>query len=246
MGFPKPLENILNIITASNNLQSWSIFQEKDGSINVKLKFNSHEEPVNHIKNSSYKKKTNRQVERDFNRSRQWRASRTQQTRETIAEPTAEVTVCAIPTPHVDHPLQCATPQSDTLGVKTRSMTKGAPEVARSNDVDPHTPLNPEATSFTMPTSCTPGDNVVDVEIDTTLSPEIQTPDTISLCDEGLPPLECSAILPDIQDMDESSTCCEANGPDVEYCSAVTDKILDLLHEWEKKDKAKYGSDTDD
>ena len=46
--------------------------------------------------------------------------------------------------------------------------------------------------------------------------------------------------------MDESSTCCEANGPDVEYCSAVTDKILDLLHEWERKDKAKYGSDTDD
>ena len=103
--------------------------------------------------------------------------------------------MCATSSPQADHPQQCATPQSYTVhGVKTRSMSKGEPEVTRSNEVHAHTPLNPDTTPFIMPASYTPDDNAEDFDIDTSLSSEIPTPVIISLCDQGLRQLECSAI----------------------------------------------------
>ena len=48
MGQPKVLENMLEAASENKSLKTWSIFQEKDGCINFKLKFDSETDSVNH------------------------------------------------------------------------------------------------------------------------------------------------------------------------------------------------------
>ena len=139
MGLPKVLEDMVSVLSDNNTLHSWSIFQEKNGFVNIKLKF-SQEIPVNHDQPTaiSYKKKTSKQVQRDYERSKAWKASKG-----------SYITSCAN-----EHPLQTATTQSDSSGVQTSAMSKAQSEFARTTE--PDLALNPDADIFLMPTPTLP------------------------------------------------------------------------------------------
>ena len=171
MDLPKVLEDMLRVVMDTNTLRSWNIHQDINGCINFNLKFGGHQESVTHIRQASYRKKTNRQVQRDLERSRLWRAG--QQSTETIAEPTAEPTEQALS--YTDHPRQSATQLSNAVGVRTRAMTKNVPELVRAPSVEPETPLNPQADSFVMPCS-TPTTSLASIDAtDTSLNVSISS-----------------------------------------------------------------------
>ena len=207
MGVPKVLENMLQVVSEENILLSWNIYQERDGTINFKLKFSGHEEPVNRVQQVSYKRKTTKQVQRDLERSRLWRSSRNQQTIETTPEPTLAPTMCDSSSPHAGHPQQSATAQSDMVGVKTRAMTRQEdPEIARSNEDEPETILNPDADSFTMPSYSTADSDVSQDSI--LLSPGVFNIETPQFCPHNTELLTSSTSEPKDSDDDEDPPLC--------------------------------------
>jgi len=122
----------------NSSLQTWNIYQDRDGSINFKLKFRSHDtEPAMHVNNIGYRKKSYKHMQRDQDRSRAWQAQKDYKSHST------------------HHPMEPTTVKSDSVGVgvKTRSMAKEAIEVPRC---DPKSPLNPFADSFAMPVNTPP------------------------------------------------------------------------------------------
>ena len=79
MGLPEILETMLSTISHSNTVRTWSIYPEKDGSVSVKIRFDTRREPVNHDSSAHCKRKPNSQVQRDRQRSNAWRAKQTEQ-----------------------------------------------------------------------------------------------------------------------------------------------------------------------
>ena len=74
MVLPKVVESLLEAASKDNPLSSWCIFQEKNGNIVVKLRFDSSPCSVNRDQHStSYKRKSARQVQRDSARSAAWK-----------------------------------------------------------------------------------------------------------------------------------------------------------------------------
>ena len=71
MVLPKILENLLETTAIDNSLLSWSIFQEKNGHIVVKVKFENGLSSFKHER--SYKRKSTKQVLRDQARSKEWK-----------------------------------------------------------------------------------------------------------------------------------------------------------------------------
>ena len=72
-GLPKTLEILLSSLLQENNMQSWQIFQEKSGSIMLKVRFNvgdvPHEQPL------SYRRKSPAQTRRDHARAASHRST---------------------------------------------------------------------------------------------------------------------------------------------------------------------------
>jgi len=168
MGLPKVLEDMLQAALNNSSLQSWNIFQDKDGAINFRLRFSGHQESVTHVPEASYKRKTNSQIQRDLQRSSQWKNRRNQSARQNNI--TVESSVLS--TPQTDHPRQCATQKSDITRVKTRAMSKADPELVRAQEDEAHTPLNPFADSFIMPCE-TPEGSLSDTDTSKDLTPTL-------------------------------------------------------------------------
>ena len=65
-GLPDMLETLLGAIAGANKLNSWSIYQEKDASVTVKLRFKQSDaasSAANHIQhNAGFKRKSDNQV----------------------------------------------------------------------------------------------------------------------------------------------------------------------------------------
>ena len=76
MALPKVLQDILRTVQEHNSLKSWNIFQDKYGMINIKLKYESHIDSVNYVQPVCYRKKTNKESQRDYARSRSWKDKR--------------------------------------------------------------------------------------------------------------------------------------------------------------------------
>ena len=157
MGLPKVLEAMLQSTLNNASLKSWNIYQDQNGDINFKLKFTVSEESVSHVQQASYTKKSSRQVQRDIERSRQWRNNSNQPSRQHDPEPQQSVT------PQSEYPQHSTTQKNSASGMCTRSMSRTDPELARDHDEQLATPLNPFADSFIMP-SATPDDSSTDTE----------------------------------------------------------------------------------
>ena len=126
MGFNDVLMNTLVSLSEDNMLSSWSVFQEKNGQISVKIRFEATKESANHDIVAQYRKKPPQQVRRDRERTEAWRArsSRLGQA------------------PQSDKPAQSSLPPGDVpaqhVGIQTRSKVKAAnvhtstPEICRS------------------------------------------------------------------------------------------------------------------
>lgn len=178
MGLPKVLEDMLQVALANSTLQTWNIFQDKDGAINFKLKFGAAQESVSHIQPASYKRKTPRQVQRDLDRSKQWQDKKKQPPMQN--DTTGESTVLSCPTQ--DQPLQSATGVNSSSGVKTRSKSRAEPELFRTEDEQNETSLNPLADSFILP--CTsPESSVTDLSQDLSSSIDVPSNSVATLCD---------------------------------------------------------------
>jgi hypothetical protein len=76
MVLPKVLQDILTTVQENNSLKSWNIFQDRNGMINIKLKYEGHTESFNHDQPVCYRKKTSKQTQRDYIRTRTWQAKR--------------------------------------------------------------------------------------------------------------------------------------------------------------------------
>lgn len=71
-GFPFNLEIMMEQLHAKGTLLSWQIFEEKSGSVCVKLRYECHDgnQSSEHcVKPISYKKKSQKQIERDSKRA---------------------------------------------------------------------------------------------------------------------------------------------------------------------------------
>ena len=115
MVLPKVLEDILRTVQETHLLQNWSIFHDRDGYINFRLRFEGHNtESVIHDQPICYRRKTQRQVHRDYTRSRAWQSRRQVETS----------TQC-------EDPMECVTPQSDptpnTVSEPVTSLNPDAP-----------------------------------------------------------------------------------------------------------------------
>ena len=162
MALPKVLEAMLQTTLNTTSLKSWNIYQDQNGDINLKLKFSASEESVNRVQQTTYTRKSTKQVQRDLERSRQWRKNSNQPPIQNDQEPEQSVTQ--------QHPKHSATLENSAIGMRTRAMSKNDPELARTQEEHPETSLNPFAESFIMP-SVTPEDSSTDTELE--LSPSI-------------------------------------------------------------------------
>lgn len=165
MGLPNILEDLLNTTLESNTLRNWSIFQEKSGCIIFRLKFNGHVEAASCDQTTSYKKKSIKQTNRDYNRLRAHKEKQQEST--TVSEPS--------------HPLPNASGQNDYCGVKTRSQAKLQPEVPRLGESA--SLLDPNAHTFVMPMRSP----IYPKEDDTDVDDRVSIP---SDSEAGVPPLE--------------------------------------------------------
>ena len=104
MALPKILENMLETAARETPLESWCIFQEKNGTIVLRLSANHDER--------RYKRKSSAQVRRDKERSAAWRNERSTPTHnaETVPQCSGGVSVGA------------NAGDSQTFGVRTRSQ----------------------------------------------------------------------------------------------------------------------------
>ena len=99
-----PAMCILNWKTASWNLGMFT----KDGIVSFKIRFDSHHDSVNHVYQSSYKRKSNRLLQRNIERSRAWQERRGQLT---IQQEKSQPSVSQI----LGQPQQSATPQNHKI-----------------------------------------------------------------------------------------------------------------------------------
>ncbi len=76
------LKNTLDTLSSTNVMLSWCIFHEKNGTITVRIRYNSNKESTNHDNDTYFRRKSTRQVTRDRERTRRWREQQ-QQPRQT-------------------------------------------------------------------------------------------------------------------------------------------------------------------
>lgn len=145
MGLPLVLENMLEAIISNGTLKTWNIYQDYYGNINVKLQFSDHHEPVRQVR---YKRQSQKQVERDNNRSRQYKNKRLRS--EECVDSASSATQ---PLKAADHPQENAPAHCDYVGVRTISMAKDTPEILRTEGGVHDSSLNPHADSFIIPVS---------------------------------------------------------------------------------------------
>jgi len=176
MELPKVLEAMLQTTLNNTTLKSWNIYQDQNGDINFKIKFSASEESVSHVQQATYIRKSNRQVQRDLERSRQWKNNSNQPPMQNDPEPEQSAK------PQVKHPQHSATQKNNSSGMRTRAMSRTDPELARTGEEQPETPLNPFAESFIMP-SATPEDSVTDTEQELTPTIELIKDVDSSPCD---------------------------------------------------------------
>lgn len=136
MELPIMLQNMLKAIMETNTVKTWNIYPERNGIVTFKIKFASHDDQPAFQTQSSFKRKSLKQINRDNERARACQLRR-QTSNQAETQPTLTIASGN------SHPLQPDTPIVNS-GMQTRSMTKGLePEVART--------LNPDAETFTMP-----------------------------------------------------------------------------------------------
>ena len=118
---------VLVSLSNDNNIRSWSIYNDKDGSISLRIKFVPEEESISRDRqtNSHCRRKSERQAMRDRQRCQQWRASaqgsRNSETRDHQGS---------------SHSVNAATPvvSPDYEGHNMQTRSKGSPiEIARTD-----------------------------------------------------------------------------------------------------------------
>lgn len=77
----KVLESLLTTLFDSNQLNSWTIFNEKSGAVTVRLRFNGGHDgqpsmDLGHTGKASYKKKNEKQSQRDYSRAKKYKENK--------------------------------------------------------------------------------------------------------------------------------------------------------------------------
>ena len=124
MELPKVLKSALQTILDSNILLSWNIFQNRNGSTSVKLKFSGHDN--NMPQQSSYKRISQKRASRDHHRA-QLHQSNKRANIQTEREQSVETVSVSANTTNDSHPRQTVSTQCDysQSGVRTQSMAAG-------------------------------------------------------------------------------------------------------------------------
>ena len=72
MAVHKLLENVLESLSSDNNLSSWTVYKENNGYITLKIRYSEVTNPSNRVVEGHYRRKSQRQMDRDSERRRQW------------------------------------------------------------------------------------------------------------------------------------------------------------------------------
>lgn len=132
MGLHDLLGNTLSSLSEDKMLLSWSVFPEKDGHISVKIRFGPTDDSVNRDTEAHFKRKPLRQVQRDRERSRAWRAQSVTNKQTSINKKQQQQSI-----PRSEE--KSTSPghvSAETFGAQTRSRVKtttkmNTPEIAR-------------------------------------------------------------------------------------------------------------------
>ena len=76
MDMHKLLEKVIESLSSENSLSSWTVYQENNGYISLKIRYLEGSCETNHNNSGHFRRKSQRQVNRDRVRQEQWRASR--------------------------------------------------------------------------------------------------------------------------------------------------------------------------
>ena len=173
MGLPKVLETVITSLLDASVIRSWTIYHEKDDSVNLKIRF-APTESVKHAKQatrSHFRKVSERQAMRDRQRSQQWR--------ETVAQKQTEFTgIDSTVTPQ--HKDCVRSDSTDTQRELTNMSTNVSYDRITTRSMSKEVHLDTE--TFRASTSHSP---VIDLIVDTTpLNPHAHpyqpsTPDTM-------------------------------------------------------------------
>lgn len=170
----------------SSSLKSWNIYPERNGTITFKIRFGGHNDQQHNMQASAFKRKTVKQLNRDYIRSSEWHSRKQGSDK---SEP--------------GHPQQHASAQTNS-GVQIRSMSKGAPEVIWSADTHLLNPLaDPFPYSASSPNKPLPSPGMSDTS---PISPQslLSLTDNVTKNTLSVPPLEASVTLPDLPETAES------------------------------------------
>ena len=145
MDMHKLLEKVIVSLSSENVLSSWSVFKENNGCISLKIRYTEGSYETNDNSNSHFKRKSQRQVNRDRARQQQWRASHQTVDEEMHPDQSETVQSDTPQTPSVSDIARTITdiPQdiSSVSPVVTRSMARAAsktldtPETIRHHDM---------------------------------------------------------------------------------------------------------------
>ena len=138
----KLLGNVIASLSSENVLSSWSVYKENNGCISLKIRYTESSCETNHNSNSHFRKKSQRQVNRDRARQQQWKASR-HTVAEEIHPDQSETDQSVIPETQSVSDLGCTIRQdiANVSPVVTRSMARAAsqtlntPETIRHHDM---------------------------------------------------------------------------------------------------------------
>ena len=72
----KLLGNVIASLSSENILSSWSVYKENNGYISVKIRYMERPCEPNHNVNSNFRRKSQRQFNRDKARHQQWKESK--------------------------------------------------------------------------------------------------------------------------------------------------------------------------
>jgi hypothetical protein len=184
MGLNELLGNTLSSVSEDNILLSWSIFHEKDGHISMKIRFEPKGDAVKREAETHYKRKPLRQVQRDRERSRAWRA-------QSVASKEHR------PAAHLEHkPTPRGDVSTEVSGAQTRSMVKKStksdtPEIPRH---DPTSADNDDAQQLYSDTVNTVAkDNLIEDD-NMCVSPHVDKLLTPFVLDSHMSEVQCSVI----------------------------------------------------
>ena len=132
MDMHKLLEKVIESLSSVNSLSSWTVYKENNGYISLKIRYLEGSCETNRNSSGHFRRKSQRQVNRDRIRQEQWRASRQPVTAEQHHPDQSAITVSDTPHALLITDIGCINIEThqdiDSVSpAMTRSMTRAVP-----------------------------------------------------------------------------------------------------------------------